>query len=209
MAWPQSERTRMPLCQRVLTCSVAKQKALGWKMEAWCCKWPSPRFHSVLIAFLLLRNRETVLVVNNVSARTAAIFNCCQCKTRRGRSLLGWSLTWLGSARRGRLESVQFLTSLRLQKECNLGKKIARFSIGVNVWQLNKYMINNKTALWWRHCHPLYISVPTFLCNRYWTKLRLTAPLGQSNSTTKLQHWKTHKCSSLWQLVYYQSSQPS
>jgi len=34
----------------------------------------SPRFHSVLIAFLLLR--ETVLVVNNVSARTAAIFNC-------------------------------------------------------------------------------------------------------------------------------------
>jgi len=38
MAGPQSERTRM-LCQRVLTCSVAKQKALGWKMEAWCCKW--------------------------------------------------------------------------------------------------------------------------------------------------------------------------
>jgi len=43
----------------------------------------SPRFHSVLIAFLLLRNtpnRETVLVVNNASARTATIFNCCQCK---------------------------------------------------------------------------------------------------------------------------------
>ena len=35
------------------------------------------RFHSVLIAFLLLRNRETVLVVNNASAHTAAIFNCC------------------------------------------------------------------------------------------------------------------------------------
>jgi len=48
----QSERTRM-LCQsidithvmrniygqRVLTCSVVKQKALGRKMEAWCCKW--------------------------------------------------------------------------------------------------------------------------------------------------------------------------
>ena len=39
-----------------------------------------PRFHSVLIAFLLLRNRETVLVVNNASARTASIFNCCQRK---------------------------------------------------------------------------------------------------------------------------------
>ena len=37
----------------------------------------SPRFHSVLIAFLLLRNRETVLVVNNAGAHTAAIFNCC------------------------------------------------------------------------------------------------------------------------------------
>ena len=35
---------------------------------------------SVLIAFLLLRNSETVLVVNNVSAHTAVIFNCCQCK---------------------------------------------------------------------------------------------------------------------------------
>jgi len=31
--------------------------------------------------------------------------------------------------------------SLRLQKAYNL-EKIARFSIGVNVWQLNKYMIN-------------------------------------------------------------------
>jgi len=38
MAGPQSERTRM-LCQRVLTCSVVKQKDLGWKMEAWCWKW--------------------------------------------------------------------------------------------------------------------------------------------------------------------------
>ena len=37
----------------------------------------SSRFHSVLIAFLLLRNRETVLVVNNAGAHTAAIFNCC------------------------------------------------------------------------------------------------------------------------------------
>ena len=37
----------------------------------------SPSFHSVLIPFLLLRNRETVLVVNNASAHTAAIFNCC------------------------------------------------------------------------------------------------------------------------------------
>ena len=37
----------------------------------------SPRFHSVLIAFLLLRSRETVLVINNASAHTAAIFNCC------------------------------------------------------------------------------------------------------------------------------------
>jgi len=33
MAGPQSERTRM-LYQRVLTCSVVKQKVLGWKMEA-------------------------------------------------------------------------------------------------------------------------------------------------------------------------------
>jgi len=117
MAGPQSERTRM-LCQKVLTCSVAKQKALGWKMEAWCREWHpeskkvaqgrpgycriaamnsasmtprlvllcdiisslSPRFNLVLIAFLLLRNRETVLVVNNASAHTAAIFNCCLCK---------------------------------------------------------------------------------------------------------------------------------
>jgi len=38
MAEPQSERTRM-LCQRILTCSVVKQKALGWKTEARCCKW--------------------------------------------------------------------------------------------------------------------------------------------------------------------------
>ena len=29
-AGSQSEQTRM-LCQRVLTCSVVKQKALGWK----------------------------------------------------------------------------------------------------------------------------------------------------------------------------------
>jgi len=98
------------LCQRVLTCSVVKQKALGWKhgvvndvqestkvaqgpratarphsnheLVLPCDIIPSlsPRFHSVLIAFLLLRNRETVLVVNNVSAHTAAIFNSCQCK---------------------------------------------------------------------------------------------------------------------------------
>jgi len=34
------------------------------------------------------------------------------------------------------LTCVQFLASLRLQKVCNL-EKIARFSIGVNVWQLN------------------------------------------------------------------------
>jgi len=37
----------------------------------------SPCFHSVLTAFLLLMNRETVLVVNNASAQTAPIFNCC------------------------------------------------------------------------------------------------------------------------------------
>jgi len=40
----------------------------------------SPCFHSVLVAFLLLRNRETFLVVNNASTRTAAIFNSCHCK---------------------------------------------------------------------------------------------------------------------------------
>jgi len=46
------------------------------------CEFSSlwPHFHSDLIAFLLLRNREIVLVVNNANAHTAATFNCCQCK---------------------------------------------------------------------------------------------------------------------------------
>jgi len=119
MTGPQSEQTtcRM-LCQRALTCSVAKQKTLDgrWKhgvvndiqesknsstgapgllllaamnsasmtprllLPCDIISSLSPHFHSVLIAFLLLRNRETVLVVNNASARTAAIFNSCQCK---------------------------------------------------------------------------------------------------------------------------------
>jgi len=48
----------------------------------------------------------------------------------------------LGSVHRSRLESVQFLTDPQATKSVQFGKKIARFSMGVNVWQLNKYMIS-------------------------------------------------------------------
>jgi len=54
----------------------------------------------------------------------------------------------MGSARHGHLESMQFLTSLASgYKKRAIWKKIARFSMGVNVWQLNKYMISNDIKL--------------------------------------------------------------
>ena len=88
---------------------------------------------------LTLRNRKTVLVVNNVSPHTAAIFNCYESR-RSGHSLLGWSLTLLISMRHSHLVSLQFLMALSSgYKKGAVWKKNYIFTLGVNVWQLSKY----------------------------------------------------------------------